>query len=64
VVVKPSPLWIDGSATFTIETSRMTMNWARQTTNSRADLDAERPGLDALAVGLGMAGDMLSVALM
>src|SRR4051794_21951769 len=29
---KSRPRWIDGSATFTIVASRMTMNWARQTT--------------------------------
>ena len=32
----PSPSWIDGRATLTIETSRMTMNWARQITTSNA----------------------------
>ncbi len=36
VVEKCRPLWIDGSATLTIEMSRMTMNCARQTISSRA----------------------------
>ncbi len=42
VVEKCRPLWIAGSATLTIETSRMTMNCARQTTNSSAVVEFER----------------------
>jgi len=39
VVEKCSPERIDGSATLTMATSRMTMNWARQTTARSAFLE-------------------------
>src|SRR5262249_50513532 len=42
VVEKCKPLRIDGSATFTIETSRITMNCARQTTSSSGVLALTR----------------------
>jgi hypothetical protein len=37
---KPSPELIEGKATLTIETSRITMNCARHTTATRSPVDA------------------------
>src|SRR3954453_13525362 len=38
------PCWIEGSATFTIVASRMTMNWAMQTTTSTSQRLEETRG--------------------
>ena len=43
----PRSVWIDGSATFTIVASRITMNWARQT-RTRTSHGLTRPAFTAL----------------
>src|SRR6185312_11213214 len=51
VAEKPRPLWMDGRATLTIETSRITMNWARQTISKSGVFEARR-GAEKLWIAL------------
>src|ERR1700759_4021224 len=60
---KLSPTWIDGSATLTIDRSRMTMNCAMQQTASRTALDWMRAGLGGGGVSAG-SGSRVTLALM
>src|SRR5947209_7668512 len=54
VVEKPRLVRIDGSATFTTATSRITMNWARQTTKMRKLVEAGRGDLMAVVAFTGI----------
>ena len=46
--LKPRSFWIDGSATFTMETSRTTMNWPTQTRVRRSHAATVRPGTTSI----------------